>query len=66
MSIPRQHEVDAEALISHEAVRALEAHIDNGPSMAALRRFNDNLRKLNADTWSAHSLHTTQASVRFV
>ena len=54
VSVPRQHQASPEALISHEAVRALEAQIDNGPSVAALRRFNDNLRKLDADTWSAH------------
>ena len=54
MTIPRQQRAEhPEALISHEALRSLEALIDNGPSVAALRRFNDNLRKLDADTWSA-------------
>lgn len=39
------------ALISREAVRDLEAELDAGASIAALRRFNDNLRKLPTDKW---------------
>jgi hypothetical protein len=39
------------ALISHEALRALEAELNEGPSVAALRRFNQNLRRLTADNW---------------
>eukprot|EP00200_Dunaliella_tertiolecta_P001522 CAMPEP_0202350582 /NCGR_PEP_ID=MMETSP1126-20121109/7595_1 /ASSEMBLY_ACC=CAM_ASM_000457 /TAXON_ID=3047 /ORGANISM="Dunaliella tertiolecta, Strain CCMP1320" /LENGTH=335 /DNA_ID=CAMNT_0048942579 /DNA_START=38 /DNA_END=1045 /DNA_ORIENTATION=+ len=39
------------ALISKEQVVALEAELDQGLSMAALRRFNDNLRKVPADRW---------------
>lgn len=40
-------------LITQEAVRALEAELDNGPSVAALRRFNDALRDLPANQWEA-------------
>ena len=38
-------------LISHEAVQALEAQLDNGASIEALRRFDRNLRMLTIDTW---------------
>lgn len=41
-------------LISHEAVRALEAQLDNGASIEALRRFDRNLRTLTIDTWGGH------------
>ncbi|KAL4444936.1 hypothetical protein ABPG77_003986 [Micractinium sp. CCAP 211/92] len=40
-------------LITKETVRALEAELDNGAAVAALRRFNDNLRSLPADSWDA-------------
>lgn len=46
-------------LISHDAVRALEAQLDNGASIEALRRFDRNLRALTLDNWGAqHSLAT--------
>ena len=45
----------AEALISHEALRGLEAQLNEGPSVAALRRFNQNLRRLTADNWRERS-----------
>jgi hypothetical protein len=38
-------------LISHETIISLEAELDNGSSIAALRRFSDNLRNLPADQW---------------
>jgi hypothetical protein len=41
-------------LISHEAVRALGAQLDNGASIEALRRFDRNLRTLTIDTWGVH------------
>lgn len=31
----------------------LQAELDNGASIAALRRFNDNLRSLNATNWES-------------
>jgi hypothetical protein len=37
--------------VSHETIRSLEAELDHGASIAALRRFNDNLAKLDAATW---------------
>ncbi|GLI66723.1 hypothetical protein VaNZ11_010662 [Volvox africanus] len=40
-------------LISKEQVEALEAELDQGASVAALRRFNDNLRNIPADRWEA-------------
>ncbi|EFN57629.1 expressed protein [Chlorella variabilis] len=40
-------------LISRETVRALEAELDNGASIAALRRFNDLLANLPAGSWEA-------------
>lgn len=40
-------------LISQEEIRALEAELDDGPSVAALRRFNKNLRKLSLQSWEA-------------
>ncbi|KAI7842404.1 hypothetical protein COHA_004043 [Chlorella ohadii] len=40
-------------LITKETVRALEAELDNGAAIAALRRFNDNLAALPADSWEA-------------
>jgi hypothetical protein len=40
-------------LISKETVRALESELDNGAAVAALRRFNDNLAALPADSWEA-------------
>ncbi|KAG1660731.1 hypothetical protein FOA52_003040 [Chlamydomonas sp. UWO 241] len=41
------------ALISKEQVVALEAELDQGAAIAALRRFNVNLRNLPADRWEA-------------
>jgi hypothetical protein len=38
-------------LISVEGVRALEAELDNGAAIEALRRFNENLKNLPADRW---------------
>jgi hypothetical protein len=43
----------ASDLISHEAVTALEAQLDNGASIQALRRFDRNLRALTLDNWGA-------------
>lgn len=40
-------------LITKEAVRTLESELDNGASVAALRRFNDNLRNLPAESWES-------------
>ncbi|KAI3438417.1 hypothetical protein D9Q98_000848 [Chlorella vulgaris] len=40
-------------LITQEAVRSLESELDNGASIAALRRFNDLLAGLPADCWEA-------------
>ncbi|EFJ41282.1 hypothetical protein VOLCADRAFT_107753 [Volvox carteri f. nagariensis] len=40
-------------LISKEQVQALEADLDQGASIAALRRFNDNLRNIPTDRWEA-------------
>lgn len=40
-------------LISREQVRTLEAELDQSSSIAALRRFNDNLRNIPADRWEA-------------
>lgn len=39
--------------MSHETIRALEAELDHGASIAALRRFNDNLANLDASTWES-------------
>lgn len=39
--------------IHKEAVEALEAELDQRESVKALRRFNDNLRKLPADKWES-------------
>ncbi|GFR50020.1 hypothetical protein Agub_g12170 [Astrephomene gubernaculifera] len=44
---------DLPKLISKEQVEALEAELDQGASIAALRRFNDNLRNIPADRWEA-------------
>ncbi len=33
----------------------VQAELDQGPSMSALRRFNENLRKVPADRWGAWS-----------
>jgi hypothetical protein len=38
-------------LITREQVKSLEAELDNGLSVRALRRFNDNVAKLDASTW---------------
>lgn len=38
-------------LITQDQVRALEANLDDGPSVAALRRFNTALRGLTAENW---------------
>ncbi|GBF99470.1 hypothetical protein Rsub_12138 [Raphidocelis subcapitata] len=40
-------------LITRETVRALEAELDNGEAVEALRRFNANLRALPADRWES-------------
>eukprot|EP00887_Chlorella_sp_A99_P004680 scaffold4.g4680.t1 len=41
------------ALITRETVRALEAELDNGAAVAALRRFNNLLAALPAESWEA-------------
>ena len=40
-------------LITQESIRAMEAGLDDGPSVAALRRFNAALRGLGAADWEA-------------
>lgn len=40
-------------LITREAVRALEAELDGGEAVKALRRFNANLRALTPDNWES-------------
>lgn len=35
------------------AAAAIQAELDNGASIAALRRFNDNLANLSAESWGA-------------
>eukprot|EP00877_Chromochloris_zofingiensis_P008465 jgi/Chrzof1/3872/Cz13g11260.t1 len=40
---------DLPSLITREDVRSLEAELDKGESVKALRRFNDNLRSIPAD-----------------
>ncbi|KAL6762772.1 hypothetical protein V8C86DRAFT_2510759 [Haematococcus lacustris] len=49
----RSHRADLPQLISQEQVESLEAELDQGASIAALRRFNDALRALPADRWEA-------------
>eukprot|EP00884_Botryococcus_braunii_P003094 jgi/Botrbrau1/12786/Bobra.117_1s0005.1 len=44
-------------LITREAIRELEAHLDKGPSIAALRRFNSNLRNLSLESWEDKLRH---------
>jgi hypothetical protein len=44
-------------LISQDQIRALEAALDDGPSVAALRRFNAALRGLTADNWGESFLY---------
>ncbi|KAK3271385.1 hypothetical protein CYMTET_20262 [Cymbomonas tetramitiformis] len=41
-----------EPLISREAVQSLEAELDNGESVKALRRFNDILANLSEEKWN--------------
>ncbi|KAK9837328.1 hypothetical protein WJX81_006507 [Elliptochloris bilobata] len=43
--------VDTQQLISREDLQSLEAELDSGESVKALRRFNDNLRQLPAECW---------------
>jgi hypothetical protein len=38
-------------LITVEQVRGLEAELDSGAGIAALRRFNDALRAIPEDKW---------------
>ena len=40
-------------LITQDAIRAMEAGLDDGPAVAALRRFNAALRALTPATWEA-------------
>ena len=40
-----------EALITTDAIKELESVLDNGASVAALRRFNDLLAALPAESW---------------
>lgn len=40
-------------LISREQVESLEAELDQGVSVAALKRFNNSLRSIPADKWEA-------------
>lgn len=39
----------------------LQAELDNGAAVAALRRFNDNLAALPADSWGARGGHSAAA-----
>ena len=41
------------SLLKHTRTPCTQAELDNGISIAALRRFNDNLRALPADQWGA-------------
>ncbi|KAG2482514.1 hypothetical protein HYH03_018559 [Edaphochlamys debaryana] len=50
---PSSNRVGLPQLITKEQVQSLEAELDQGASMAALRRFNDNLRAVPADRWEA-------------
>lgn len=50
-------------LISHEAVTAMEAQLDNGASIEALRRFDRNLRALTIDNWGAQRLMQPSAGM---
>ncbi|GAB4824090.1 hypothetical protein N2152v2_011136 [Parachlorella kessleri] len=49
----QQVALDRPELISRETVQALEAELDHGASIAALRRFNDNLANLTAENWES-------------
>ena len=40
-------------MLTRERVQSLEAELDSGASVKALRRFNDNIAKLDKDTWAA-------------
>lgn len=51
--VERSNRADLPQLISREQVQALEAELDQGASIAALRRFNDNLRSIPAERWEA-------------
>lgn len=46
-----EHGIKLPELITHETIRAIESELDYGASIAALRRFNDNLANLDAATW---------------
>ncbi len=49
---PLRHAGDGlEALITTDAIKELESVLDNGASVAALRRFNDLLAALPAESW---------------
>lgn len=50
---PQTSTLSQSLLVSHETIRSLEAELDHGASIAALRRFNDNLAKLDASSWEA-------------
>ncbi|GLC44659.1 hypothetical protein PLESTB_001330700 [Pleodorina starrii] len=50
---PNSDRADLPQLISKEQVQALEAELDQGASIAALRRFNDALRNIPADRWES-------------
>ncbi|KAI8472117.1 MAG: hypothetical protein J3K34DRAFT_376195 [Monoraphidium minutum] len=47
------HRSGLPSLITRETVRSLEAELDNGEAVKALRRFNANLRALTADNWES-------------
>jgi hypothetical protein len=49
-------------LISVEGVRGLEAELDNGAAIEALRRFNDNLKSLPAERWGAPAASCIECS----
>lgn len=51
--VEKSNRVGLPQLISKEQVVSLEAELDQGASIAALRRFNDNLRNIPADRWEA-------------
>ena len=46
-------EVASTPLLTRERVEALESELDRGQAVPALRRFNDNLAKLDPSTWRA-------------
>ena len=45
--------ISTQPLITRDTVRTLEADLDNGEAIKALRRFNDNLAALPAEGWAS-------------